>query len=196
MTSNLRLILASQSPRRSQLLQQMGLAFETLPADIDETAYTDEAPANYVQRLAETKAQAQWRAGCLSLGADTTVVIDDALLGKPENEQHCVDMLLRLSGRTHNVFTGIALFNGVKTWSEVVVSAVTLRTISADEARAYWVTGEPCDKAGAYALQGLGGIFVDRVDGSPSGVIGLPMAQTQLLLRAAGFDIWKEQHHG
>jgi septum formation protein len=189
-------MLASQSPRRFDLLRQMGMTFEVEPADIDETQRGGEDAESYVLRLAQTKARAQWRSGYVNLGADTIVVLDGALLGKPQNEQHCVDMLLDLSDRTHQVATGIALFDGENTWSEVVVSSVTFRAISESEARAYWDSGEPQDKAGAYALQGLGGVFVLRIAGSHSGIIGLPMTETEQLLRAAGIQTWSELGRG
>ena len=196
MAAKPRLMLASQSPRRFDLLRQMGMTFEVEPADIDETPRDGEDAESYVLRLAQAKARAQWRSGYVNLGADTIVVLDGALLGKPQNEQHCVDMLLELSDRTHQVATGIALFDGENTWNEVVVSSVTFRAISESEARAYWDSGEPQDKAGAYALQGLGGVFVLRIAGSHSGIIGLPMTETEQLLRAAGIQTWSELGRG
>ncbi len=196
MASTLRLLLASQSPRRSNLLTQMGFSFEIEPADIDETAHSEERAERYVRRLAQTKAQARWREGYLSLGADTIVVLDNELLGKPRDEAHCTEMLQRLSGRTHEVATGIALCDGNQTKSEVVVSRVVMRPIEMQEAVAYWQTGEPQDKAGAYALQGLGGVFVTRIEGSFSGVIGLPMAETYQLLREAGLGTHLEHQVG
>ena len=194
--SELRLLLASQSPRRSDLLAQMGLTFEIEPAAVDETPKSGEKAGNYVRRLAQSKAQARWRPGYLNLGADTIVFIDDRLLGKPENEAHSIDMLLQLSGRTHQVATGIALFDGEETWSEVVTSNVLFRSITRREAKAYWATGEPRDKAGSYALQGFGGIFVQSIEGSHSSIIGLPMAETEQLLNQAGFDTWSERYRG
>jgi septum formation protein len=118
------------------------------------------------------------------------------LLGKPENEAHSIDMLLQLSGRTHQVATGIALYDGEETWSEVVTSNVLFRSITRREAKAYWATGEPQDKAGSYALQGFGGIFVQSIEGSHSSIIGLPMAETEQLLNQAGFDTWSERQRG
>jgi septum formation protein len=174
----------------------MGLTFEIEPADVDETPEAGESAENYVRRLAQSKAQALWRPGYLNLGADTIVFIDDRLLGKPENEAHCIDMLLQLSGRTHQVATGIALYDGEETWSEAVTSNVLFRSITRCEAKAYWATGEPQDKAGSYALQGFGGIFVQRIEGSHSSIIGLPMAETEQLLNQAGFDTWSERQRG
>lgn len=190
------LVLASRSPRRVDLLTQMGLSFDVVPADIDETPMKDEEAQAYVGRLAQTKAKAQWQPGQLHLGADTIVVKDGLLLGKPENETHCLQMLGRLSGCSHQVCTGVALFDGENTFSKVVTSTVHLRSVSVDEISRYWATGEPRDKAGAYALQGLGGIFVQRVEGSYSNVIGLPMLETEVLLNQAGFSTWDERQNG
>lgn len=196
MKNNCRLVLASQSPRRFDLLTQMGFSFDVAPADIDETPKRDEGAEAYVGRLARTKAQVGWHAGQLNLGADTIVVKDGALLGKPENRAHCLQMLQQLSGSSHQVFTGVALFDGAETYSVVVTSTVYLRSIGVDEIGQYWETGEPQDKAGAYALQGLGGIFVQRVEGSYSNVIGLPMLETEDLLNQAGFPTWDERRSG
>jgi len=196
MSKKLRLVLASQSPRRSDLLTQMGLPFDIAPADIDETPLQGEGAEDYVARLAQTKAQAGWQPGQLNLGADTIVVKDGSLLGKPVDQAHCLEMLQQLSGSAHHVCTGVALFDGLTTYSKVVTSAVYLREISAEEIARYWQTQEPWDKAGAYALQGLGGIFVQRVEGSYSNVIGLPMLETEELLNQAGFVTWDERQHG
>jgi septum formation protein len=174
----------------------MGFSFDVAPADIDETPKRDEGAEAYVGRLARTKAQVGWHAGQLNLGADTIVVKDGALLGKPENRAHCLQMLQQLSGSSHQVFTGVALFDGAETYSVVVTSTVYLRSIGVDEIGQYWETGEPQDKAGAYALQGLGGIFVQRVEGSYSNVIGLPMLETEDLLNQAGFPTWDERRNG
>jgi len=195
MNKNLRLVLASQSPRRFDLLTQMGFSFDVAPADIDETPRKEEGAEAYVSRLARTKAQVGWQFGQLNLGADTIVVKDGALLGKPENRAHCTQMLQQLSGDCHQVFTGVALYDGDKTYDTVVASTVYLRSIGVDEIARYWETGEPRDKAGAYALQGLGGIFVQRVEGSYSNVIGLPMLETEDLLNRAGFPTWDERRN-
>ena len=191
-----RLLLASQSPRRSALLKQMGLGFDVEPADVDESPLSGEDAESYVRRLAHAKAQARWRDGYLNLGADTIVVLDGNLLGKPRDEQHGIEMLLQLSGRDHQVATGVALYDGNQTRSCVVVSEVTFGIVSESQAQAYWQTGEPQDKAGGYALQGLGGIFVTQLVGSFSGVIGLPMAETEQLLHQAGFNTWSERQLG
>ncbi len=181
-----RLLLASQSPRRANLLQQVGLTFEVQPADIDESPIIGEDAIAYVDRLAKNKAQHQWRFGFVHLGADTIVVLDGDLLGKPRNGQHAVEMLMSLSGRSHEVATGVAVFDGEQLRSTVVVTTVTFRDVQKEEAEFYWTTGEPADKAGAYALQGIGGVFVMSIQGSYSNVIGLPMAETQQLLISMG----------
>ena len=188
-----RLLLASQSPRRAGLLQQIGLDFEVQPADVDETPLADEDAIHYVDRLAKTKAQSRWRTGFVHLGADTIVVLDGELLGKPRNERHAAQMLMRLAGRSHQVATGVAVFDGKKLLSEVVMTTVTFRSIDSQDAESYWATGEPADKAGGYALQGIGGVFVTTIDGSYSNVIGLPLAETEQLLTAIGFNTWLQR---
>ncbi|PLY13066.1 MAG: septum formation protein Maf [Sedimenticola sp.] len=186
------LFLASQSPRRRELLQQIGVHHEVIPVDVDETPRPDEAPAEYVIRLALEKARAG-RALTLEqaetpvLGADTAVVIDNEILGKPRDQAEALEMLGRLSGRSHKVLTGIALI-GAHTSTRLSVSKVTFRPISADQALAYWRSGEPADKAGGYGIQGLGAIFVSRLEGSFSGVMGLPLFETAELLRETGLD--------
>ena len=185
-----RLLLASQSPRRASLLKQMGLTFEVQPADIDESPVIGEEAIAYVDRLAKTKAQHQWRSGFIHLGADTIVVLDEDLLGKPRSEKHAIEMLMRLSGRSHEVATGVAVFDGEKMLSTVVVTIVTFRDVQIQEAELYCATGEPADKAGAYALQGIGGVFIKSIQGSYSNVIGLPMVETQQLLVSMGFNTW------
>ena len=190
-----RLLLASQSPRRANLLQQMGLTFEVQPADIDESPIIGEEAIAYVDRLAKTKAQPQWRSGFIHLGADTIVVLDEDLLGKPRSEKHAIEMLMRLSGRSHEVATGVAVFDGEQVRSTVVVTTVTFRDFQKEEAELYWATGEPADKAGAYALQGIGGVFVTSIQGSYSNVIGLPMAETQQLLISMGLNTWSQHQH-
>ena len=190
-----RLLLASQSPRRASLLQQMGLDFEVRPADIDETPRAGEDAIHYVDRLAKTKAQSQWRSGFVHLGADTIVVLDGALLGKPRDEQHAMQMLMRLSGRSHQVATGVAVFDGEQVLSDVVMTTVTFRSIDSQEAKSYWATGEPANKAGAYALQGIGGVFGTTIAGSDSNVIGLPIAETEQLLASIGVNTWLQRQH-
>lgn len=185
-----RLILASASPRRAELLTQIGLQFEVVVTDVDESVRQDESPAAYVERLARTKAQAALQPDTVVIGADTTVTIDDEILGKPCGLTECVAMLSKLSGRTHEVLTGVAVCDGERLESQVVTTTVRFREISEAEATAYWHTGEPADKAGGYGIQGIGGIFAERLDGSYSAVVGLPIEQTERLLRKLDFDTW------
>ncbi len=185
-----RLILASASPRRAELLTQIGLPFEVVVTDLDERVGQDETPAAYVERLARAKAQAALQPDTVVIGADTTVTIDDEILGKPCGLKEGVAMLCKLSGRTHQVLTGIAVCNGERLESQVVTTAVSFREISEAEATAYWHTGEPADKAGGYGIQGIGGIFAERLEGSYSAVVGLPIEQTERLLRMLDFDTW------
>ncbi len=168
----------------------MGLAFELRPVDIDETRMPGEAPGHYVERLALTKAAAgaeQASPGDVALGADTAVSADGDILGKPAGEADAVATLAHLSGRSHTVCTGVAVVVGAQSDTRVVRSEVTLRPTTADERRAYWSSGEPAGKAGAYAIQGLGAVFVEALMGSYSNVVGLPLFETIHLLR--GFDI-------
>jgi septum formation protein len=186
------LYLASRSPRRRELLDQLGLRYALVTADVDETPLPGEDPRAYVQRMALTKA----RAGRLAvstaqpvLGADTAVVCDDRILGKPADANDAMAMLRLLSGREHRVLTGIALL-GKHTQTAVSDTAVSFRIIEPDEAAAYWAGGEPRDKAGAYAIQGQGALFVERLTGSYSGVVGLPLFETAALLAQEGVLIF------
>ena len=186
--------LASRSPRRREILAALGLSFEIVPADIDETRLEGEAPAEMVVRLAAAKAAAAVVGTIdLVLGSDTEVVIGDRALGKPRDEQDCLDMLTALGGRAHQVMTGVALRGPAGIATAMSSTDVFFREISRDEARAYWQSGEPHDKAGAYAIQGLGGAFVERIEGSYSGVVGLPVYETVSLLRQAGIEIFRQQ---
>ncbi len=184
------LILASASPRRRALLQAAGLAHTVFPADIDETEGPGERPEALVERLAREKAQAVAREhpGTLFLGADTVVVLGGRILGKPRDAAHAVELLSDLCGHTHSVWTGVALVGpgGVVLETCRVQSQVTLRSADRAELEAYVATGEPLDKAGAYALQGDGGRFVTDVRGSRTNVIGLPMDETLRMLENAG----------
>jgi septum formation protein len=183
--------LASQSPRRAELLRQIGVRFDVLPVDVDETMAGDEAPGHYVQRLALEKARAGW---CTLdpdmqrpvLGADTIVIAADKVMGKPADRQQAIDMLSMLSGRTHQVITAVAMSAGREA-VRTSRSSVTFRSLSRQECEAYWDSGEPRDKAGAYAIQGLAAMFVTRLDGSYSGVMGLPLYETAELLKMFGF---------
>lgn len=182
-------ILASQSPRRSEILREMGISFRVVPSRYEEKNDRPLPPDELVRLQAEGKAEEVWRR-CGGeepvLGADTIVVLDGAVLGKPADEAEAARMLERLSGRTHEVMTGVSVFREGRHWSGVCVSRVTFRKMSGNEIRDYIATGEPMDKAGAYAVQGLGRKFVEQVDGSVSNVIGLPKELTEELLRRAG----------
>lgn len=186
------LILASRSPRRHLLLEQIGLRFEVVDIDLDEARRPDEAPASYVLRLALEKARAgRARFGSLPcppvLAADTAVVVGDRILGKPRDRADAAAMLQLLAGRTHRVLSGVALV-GEDEGRALSVSEVRFRAVSAREADAYWESGEPRDKAGGYAIQGLGALFVADLRGSYSGVMGLPLFETACLLAKAGID--------
>ncbi len=184
------LILASQSPRRAQLLRQIGLDFRCLPADIDETPLAGESPEDYVQRMATEKARAV-HAGHASdavLGSDTTVELENRILGKPIDREDGIAMLLALSERTHRVLTGVALVHARVDYV-LSQSRVRFREINEDEAARYWDSGEPCDKAGGYAIQGLGAVFVQDIRGSYSGIMGLPLYETAQLLRGIALKL-------
>lgn len=182
------LILASQSPRRAELLSQIGVPFTTLSADIDETLLPNETPSIYVQRLAQQKAQAGWHASThlaaerLALGADTVVVIHEQVLGKPKDLNDAKRMLSMLSGQQHQVFTAVSITSGQRFESILVKTDVTFCSLSPSQIETYWQTGEPLDKAGSYAIQGIGGKFVTHINGSYSAVVGLPLYETNQLL--------------
>jgi septum formation protein len=189
--------LASGSPRRRQLLEQIGVPFQVLTVTVDESIAHGEEPIAYVSRLAAAKAEAGLARSAAAgaeerpvLAADTAVVIGHEILGKPTGRDDAVRMLQLLSGRTHEVFTSIALAAGGRTTSCVSRSEVTFRDITRAEASDYWDTGEPGDKAGGYAIQGLGAVFVAQLRGSFSGVMGLPLFETAGLLNAAGVPRW------
>ena len=187
--------LASESPRRRELLQQIGVSFRLVGAAVDEAVLAGESPPAYVARLAAAKADAGWQ-NCRDaqpapvLAADTAVILDGKILGKPADRRDAEDMLEQLSGRTHEVLTAIALRTAAGHSSRISRSEVTFRAIAAGEVRAYWETGEPCDKAGAYAIQGRAAVFVADLRGSFSGVMGLPLFETAELLADAGIPYW------
>lgn len=184
--------LASASPRRRQLLDLVGVPHVVTPADIDETPLPDEAADDYVCRLAREKSETIWSAqkDLPVLAADTTVVIDGEILGKPESEADATRMLKLLSGREHFVYTGVALQSARGTRVALSKSVVTFALIHDAQIHAYWASGEPQGKAGAYAIQGFGAVFVSNVAGSYSGVMGLPLYETATLLRNAGIKVW------
>jgi septum formation protein len=185
------LCLASLSPRRRELLRQIGVTFSTVSVQVDETPLPGEKPEAFVLRLAQEKAlagrQLPEAGGCPVLAADTAVVVDGRILGKPADRSQALSMLALLSGREHQVYTGVALVNR-EVHTGLNISRVRFRDLSPAEAAAYWDTGEPADKAGAYGIQGLGAVFVAELLGSYSGVMGLPLFETAQLLRACGID--------
>ncbi|AYG43644.1 septum formation inhibitor Maf [Pseudomonas sp. Leaf58] len=231
------LYLASGSPRRRELLTQIGVPFNVVSAPIDETPLPSESASAYVERLARAKAAAglaslkdpvQGLRGharshrsdavpeggaapvgagmpakgstaaleeAVVLGADTAVVLDGRILGKPENREDALAMLAELSGREHQVLTAVALSDGQRVHSLCVTSKVRFRVISADEAQRYWASGEPADKAGGYAIQGLGAVFVTELSGSYSAVVGLPLSETAELLGQFGIACWQSPVH-
>jgi septum formation protein len=189
------LLLASSSPRRREILSALGLQFGVQKIAVDERVLPGETPEQMVLRLAEAKANAPATGpDDFVIGADTAVVLDGTILGKPVDRADALDMLLRLSGRRHSVLTGVALRGPQGVRSTLSRTEVSFREISRDEALAYWHSGEPGDKAGAYGIQGLGGMFVKNVAGSYSGVVGLPVFETTELLRQAGIDLWIKHH--
>ena len=187
--------LASGSPRRRELLAQIGVPFQVLDVTVDEARQPREAPDAYVVRLARQKADAGWRARPLRnpspvLAADTTVVLDGEILGKPNDRSDGEQMLRALGGRTYEVLTAVVVVMAQGLISRTSRSEVTFRAISGAEARDYWATGEPQDKAGGYAIQGAAAIFVANLRGSYSGVMGLPLFETAELLQQAGVPHW------
>jgi septum formation protein len=186
MTAPPELILASASPRRRELLTQAGLAFSVLPADIDETHHPGEDPVTYVQRLAVGKARALHAAHphAIVLGADTTVVLNGRLLGKPAGRVEAEEMLTSLSGKMHQVHTGIALVTGAQTLQHVETTSVFLTGIPPLELARYLDSGDSLDKAGAYGIQGYASRWVHRIEGDYFNVMGLPIAATVNLLRS------------
>ncbi|MEQ1620417.1 MAG: Maf family protein [Methylococcales bacterium] len=187
------LILASASPRRRELLDQIQVRYLVKPVDLDETPLPNESPKEYVQRVAAEKSAAcalQCRSNLPVLAADTSVVLGDVIMGKPRNQDDAIAMLRQLSGQTHQVMTALSL-RGHQHWQALTVTEVTFRQLTDTEIVAYWNTGEPLDKAGSYAIQGLGGIFVESLKGSFSGVVGLPLFETAELLAKQGIEFFK-----
>ena len=191
---NKQLILASASPRRKELLDQIGVSYIVHPVDIDETPKDREVALDYVCRVAAEKS-----AACVSelidflpvLAADTSVVLDGQIMGKPKNREHAMTMLSQLSGKTHNVYSAISLRSQCenKHFQALSKTEVRFRNISPEEIQSYWDTGEPKGKAGAYAIQGLASVFVESIKGSFSGVVGLPLFETAELLSKQGIKI-------
>jgi len=191
-TSDPILCLASVSPRRQELLAQIGVPHTVVGAHIDETVLPNEAPREYVARMARQKALAVRAKGEVLpvLAADTTVVLDEVIFGKPQGRADGIAMLGRLSGRTHQVLTAVGLSVGNDVSLSVSTSEVRFRPLLPEECAAYWDTGEPHDKAGGYAIQGRGAVFIEWLSGSYSGVMGLPLFETAELLQAAGVPCW------
>lgn len=190
------LYLASGSPRRRELLTQIAVPFLTQIAPIDENALPGESPIAYVERLARAKAQAGLAAlaetaDVVVLGADTAVVLDGRILGKPAGRDDALATLNALSGRTHQVLTAVALVSRERLESRVVTSQVTFRPLSQAEIEAYWASGEPQDKAGCYGIQGLAAVFVSQLHGSYSAVVGLPLCETAALLAEFAIPCWQ-----
>lgn len=190
------LYLASGSPRRRELLTQIGVPFLTQIAPIDENALPGEPAAAYVERLAREKALAGLAAisgvdDAVVLGADTAVVLDGRILGKPVDRVDALATLQALSGRRHDVLTAVALVSAERTLTQVVTSHVTFRALSVAEMEAYWASGEPQDKAGSYGIQGLAAIFVSELQGSYSAVVGLPLCETAALLAEFAIPCWQ-----
>lgn len=192
----LQLVLASASPRRRELLHQLGLRFIVEAADVDERIQAGESPADYALRIAQEKAAAVAARGLEIpvLGADTDVVVDGEVLGKPRDRAHGLHMLERLSGRRHAVYSAVAVSAAGRCECRLCVTEVEFDVLSAAQREAYWASGEPQGKAGGYAIQGLGAAFIRRIDGSYSGVMGLPLFETCELLRGAGIDILAGEH--
>jgi septum formation protein len=183
--------LASASPRRSALLHQLGLDHTIQPVDIDEAVHPGESPRDYVARLSAAKSRALFertdKTG-VTLGADTCVALDGEIFGKPSDEEDCVRILQSLSERTHEVHTAVTVCSAAGVHTDISVSQVEFRALSIDECRAYWRSGEPRDKAGAYAVQGRAALFIRRIAGSYSGIMGLPLFETAQLLARLGLE--------
>ena len=189
------LVLASQSPRRKELLQQIGVNSESVPADIDETPLAGELPEAYVERLAREKAEcvAAVKPGRVVLGSDTTVVSNGKVLGKPQSFENFKSMFSALADNVHQVMTSVAVTDGSTTRSKVVITDVAFGSVSEQQLQAYWESGEPQDKAGGYGIQGLAAIFVKRIEGSYSAVVGLPLSETAELLSIYSVPVWQTE---
>jgi len=189
-----RFYLASASPRRRELLTQIGVTFELAPVDIDETPLANEGARAYVERLAQEKATAAFaridHPDAVVLGSDTSVIIDDEILTKPADAADDKRMLQRLSGNRHQVFTAVAVLSQNRQQQVCVATDVDFRTLSDAEIERYIATGEPMDKAGSYGIQGKGAILVEKISGSYSNVVGLPLTETAALLTNFNIQVW------
>ncbi len=187
------IILASASPRRRELLDQIKVSYHVHAVDLDETPLPNEPPLAYVQRVAAEKSAlcvAELKPNLPVLAADTSVILGDIIMGKPKNQADALAMLTQLSGRTHQVVSALSL-RGREHFQALSITEVTFRSLSETEILDYWLTGEPMDKAGSYAIQGLGGLFVQSIVGSFSGVVGLPLFETAQLLSKQGIELLK-----
>lgn len=184
-------ILASASPRRRSLLKQIGVTCEVMPSGIDEHVREDESPLDYVERMATGKAGAVAgkAPGRVVLGADTDVVLGSRILGKPADRDDFMEMFSLLSGQSHQVISAVCLVRGEQRGVRVSVSDVGFREVGEQEMLDYWATGEPRDKAGGYGIQGFGAVFIRKISGSYSGIMGLPLFETSELLREAGVPL-------
>lgn len=193
--SSKRLILASSSPRRAELLAQVRVGFEVVVPDVDETPLSGEEPAVYVARMARIKAAAIPAGEKVVLAADTVVVLDGRILGKPADRADGIHMLLALGGREHEVLTAISVTDAERQETEVIRTLVRFVEVDRSLAEAYWNTGEGADKAGGYGIQGIGGILTESITGSYSAVVGLPLPETERLLGVFGVDTWSQRQH-
>ena len=191
----IQVVLASGSPRRAQIMEAIGVPCRVAPQNIDESLRDGESVVNYVERLSREKAESALGEFCQSviIGADTAVVLGDVILEKPKDRAAGTEMLSLLSGRRHLVFTGLTVLYSSLVITDVVTTEVSFRDISNEEMELYWKTGEPEDKAGGYGLQGIGGTFVTSIRGSYSGVLGLPVFETERALKKAGIDTWRHR---
>ena len=190
---SVQIILASASPRRKELLDQINVSYQVCPVDLDETPWPDEAPLDYVQRVAAEKSaacKAQLNTEIPVLAADTAVILGAVIMGKPKDKADAMAMLTQLSGKTHQVYSAVSL-RGREHGQAVSITEVTFRCLTEQEILAYWHSGEPVDKAGSYAIQGRGGVFIESIKGSFSGVVGLPLFETAELLSKQGIELFK-----
>jgi len=193
--------LASQSPRRRALIEQLGIRYQTLNVEVDESPHSREAPVDFVERLALQKARAGWQLAAKPMapvvGADTCIVLDGEIVGKPESQQQGIALLKRYSGRAHEVYTGVAIVGSgtddqepeIMHYVRTNISTVTFRAITNEECEQYWKSGEPIGKAGGYAIQGLASVFIEKLEGSYSGVMGLPLFEFAELISLFGIKI-------
>jgi septum formation protein len=193
------LVLASTSPRRKELLQQIGVEFTQISVDINEDVQNNESAESYVLRLAAEKSYAGFQnlsssaqENCIVLSADTTVVCAGNILGKPENLSDCKEILMQLSAQEHSVLTAVGLHTRDRNIQKLVSTRVRFRKISEAEIEAYWKTGEPQDKAGSYGIQGFAAVFVESIQGSYSNVVGLPLCETAQLLNQFNIPLWQD----